>query len=247
MARGHYRKKEISWATQVDSVTTAANGLKNGLVGYWKQDESTGNSADATGNWYTLTNYNVTYAAGKINNWASYNASSAFFISSADDTTILWSNPSAWSFWWWIKSTTSGADQHIMSWYNASAHPWMIRKWSSDKMYVNLYDWTNSYECSTSWTYNDWNWHHWIAVFDKSINSMKLYLDGDSTPIASADITWCWDVTVWNYLYVGTYRNTGSYFWGMTDELCVWNRALSATEVWYLYNGWAGLPFSFIS
>ena len=51
---------------------TQYNSLLNGLVSYWKLDETSGNAVDNIGG-NTGVNTNVTYAAGKINNGAVFN------------------------------------------------------------------------------------------------------------------------------------------------------------------------------
>ncbi len=81
--------------------------LSNGLVGYWKLDESSGNAADSSGNSLTLTNNNTTaYAAGKFGNSASFTAASLMYLSTA--TAI--SGVKTVSFWTNNASTT---DEYI--------------------------------------------------------------------------------------------------------------------------------------
>lgn len=81
--------------------------LSNGLVGYWKTDESSGNAADSSGNGLTLTNNNtVAYAGGKFGNAASFTAASSRYLSTA--STI--SGVKTVSFWTYNASDT---DEYI--------------------------------------------------------------------------------------------------------------------------------------
>lgn len=81
--------------------SSQVGGLSNGLVGYWKMDESSGNTADSSGNSTTLTNNNTTaYAAGKFGNAGSFTAASLHYFSTATTisgvkTAAFWVNPSA--------------------------------------------------------------------------------------------------------------------------------------------------------
>ena len=62
--------------------------LSNGLVGYWKMDESSGNISDYSGNGYTMTNNSTaTFVSGKFGNGSEYvPASSQYFsITSSSD------------------------------------------------------------------------------------------------------------------------------------------------------------------
>jgi hypothetical protein len=53
--------------------------LSNGLVGYWKTDESSGNASDSSGNALTLTNNSaMVYAAGKFGNAAQCDGSADY-------------------------------------------------------------------------------------------------------------------------------------------------------------------------
>src|SRR3990167_551156 len=47
--------------------------LDTNLVAYWKMDESSGDATDSVAS-HTLTNTNVTYGTGKINNGAAFNS-----------------------------------------------------------------------------------------------------------------------------------------------------------------------------
>ncbi|EKD91103.1 MAG: hypothetical protein ACD_30C00045G0003 [uncultured bacterium] len=83
------------------------NALSNGLVGYWKMDESSGNAADSSGNSLTLTNNaTATYTAGKFGNAGTFVAASSQYFSTA--TTI--SGVKTVSFWTNNASTT---DEYI--------------------------------------------------------------------------------------------------------------------------------------
>ena len=80
----------------------------------------------------------------------------------------------------------------------------------------------------SSGTYDPGEWHYLAAVMEAG--SMKLYIDGLLDPNTAADAT-----TIGGALdvAVGRYgRDLASrYFSGMLDEVALYNRALSATEI----------------
>jgi hypothetical protein len=75
--------------------------ISEGLVGYWKLDESSGNAADSSGNANTLTNNDSTnYTAGKFGNAGWFDAASSDYFSTATtinniNTVSFWASPSA--------------------------------------------------------------------------------------------------------------------------------------------------------
>ena len=78
------------------------------------------------------------------------------------------------------------------------------------------------------------NWHHYTYVYDGT--ALKLYLDGvlDAQSVASGNISNYTSVmNIGKYVYHGgsTYYQ---FFNGKLDEIRIYNRALTATEIAYL-------------
>ncbi len=75
--------------------------LSNGLVGYWKMDESSGTATDSSGNGLTLTNNaTTTYVAGKYGSATNFVAASSQYLNTATTissvkTVAFWANPSS--------------------------------------------------------------------------------------------------------------------------------------------------------
>lgn len=66
----------------------------------------------------------------------------------------------------------------------------------------------------------------------------KIYIDGQQT--GTGTVTAIADSNT--SLYVGCYDNSGYFFTGIVEQACVWNRALSASEIQWLYIN----PYCFI-
>jgi hypothetical protein len=83
--------------------------------------------------------------------------------------------------------------------------------------------------------YNDGIWHYAVVTFDGS--NIRLYVDG--TQIGSKSTTATPDIDGSQPLRIGANSNPSgniNYFIGEIDEVRVWNRAISATEISDQYN-----------
>lgn len=84
-------------------------------------------------------------------------------------------------------------------------------------------------------------WHHIACTYDMVSGALKLYFDGSmvdgtngptNNPLISNE----------EIFTIGGHPNNGEYFSGQIDEVQVYNRALSATEIQAIYNaGSAGV------
>ncbi len=89
---------------------------------------------------------------------------------------------------------------------------------------------------------NDNNWHHYTVVFDggvgKTLSDFKMYADGNlltNTTYLTGD---SYEVnTSNNYpIQIGNLPNSSRYFNGDIDEVKIFNKAITDTEVLNLYN-----------
>ena len=92
----------------------------------------------------------------------------------------------------------------------------------------------------TSASYRDGNWHHAVIVLDNPNNTIKVYLDGNTTtPILSQTAS---AANVWPFTEmaaIGCQRLSSGdirYFNGNIDQVRIFNKALSASEITTLYN-----------
>jgi hypothetical protein len=77
------------------------------------------------------------------------------------------------------------------------------------------------------------SWTHVVAVLDKVNHSMKIYLNG----VLDAESTGVYFDSVCNTNFSGGDLTIGTIFNGSTDEVAIYNRALSADEVRQHYSG----------
>jgi len=84
----------------------------------------------------------------------------------------------------------------------------------------------------------DNQWHHVVAVRNATANKLYLYVDGNSDAESVTDST-SGSLSTAQDLWIGLHRTTVSnnpaenphYFSGLMDEVCIYNRALSAQEI----------------
>lgn len=224
--------------------------LTDGIISYWKLDETSGNAIDATGTGNTLTNTNVTYSAGKINNGANFNVSNAYL--SRNSFTI---NQTAFSISAWFKTSasapsdiysilcqdyTGGSPSRVFQFaINNSSNFRFIRFGSSNNLLTNI---------SNSTPLNNGIWHHVVATFSNSVGS-RIYVDGVLTGSDSVLTSNNSSLSIPTLMGAsqGDSGSIGNYFNGQIDEVGIWSRALSGSEVSELYNGGAGLSYPFTS
>ena len=86
---------------------------------------------------------------------------------------------------------------------------------------------------------NDGNWHHLATTWDSSGDELKLYLDGTlvGTTTGLTPITGSFTTSS-----IGSNSVGGAFWKGNIDEVVLFNKTLTGTEVSNLYN--EGLPFN---
>ena len=90
----------------------------------------------------------------------------------------------------------------------------------------------------TSGVITSGSWHHVVGTYDGS--TVVMYLDGSSTG-TPVSVSGTLDTST-NNIEIGRYSDLGGYnFSGAMDELNIWNRALSSSDVTALYNSGAGV------
>lgn len=214
---------------------TITNRLEHGFVGYWHLDEGTSTAAyDASGmaNTGTLINGPVWQASSNCK------AGSCLSFDGVDDYVNLPSvNPtSAITVTAWVKSATatgySGVWQ-LVSKYNA----FILGTGTTGGKNINFIVFTTNWQYGTYYTVSDpQNWHFFAGVYDSVAGVKKLYVDGiqrtaDTVTGAINNDTGPIHIAHREGVAVGT-----DHFNGFIDEVRIYNRALSATEISNLYN-----------
>jgi len=210
---------------------SSITNLSDGLVGYWKMDESSGNAVDSSGNG-NIGTWNGTgshYSAGKFGNGGEFNGSDDYVaigeVISSDDfdayTISVWANSSGY-----VNSVNAVVRDSGGTWLyitHNSNDKWQFRYWDSESTSHNLY--SNN-------TITEGEWCHIIITNDGS--SQYMYIDGVQVDSENAS-----GFQANNFGL--TISSSSGPFNGFIDEVRIYNRALTAREVKALYE-WAPGP-----
>jgi len=90
---------------------------------------------------------------------------------------------------------------------------------------------TSTVTANNSFTLNAW--HHFVAVYSPS-TYMRIYIDGALVKEITASVP-ATNNNISRPLFIGADYPSNSWFGGKMDEVAIWNRALTATEVNELY------------
>jgi len=206
----------------------------NGLIAYYPFDgdvldySGNGNHGDPQGG--------VAFVDGKIGSSVSLNGSGKIEVS--DSKNML--APPNLSISGWINrqgsNVGSGAEGMVV--YKGIYDPfgnmaYAIQLNDSNYKLSSRSDSSGSDLLFSNSTIGIGTWYHFVAVYDNNMKTHKLYIDGDL-----ADQTTYAGVIkqTTEVLCIGAYGYNGGYYYkGIIDELRIYNRALSVSEIQQLY------------
>ena len=236
------RLYELGATTRIGKTVNALASLNKGLIAHWSFDgatvdrsANTGEILDASGNFATAgdwENHATTTVPGKIGQ--------AIYFDGVDDA-IEWSDgpfvqmeeDGLSAFAWFKVEGSTGAQQAIYDRFVYS--PRMNLNTSGDGIRCFLQsDEPAPYETS----YVDitiGEWYHAGCVFSTTTKALTLYINGASS--TSADATgftqlFSHDTQAFN---VGEGYNDNENFYGLIDDVRLWNRNLTPFEIERLY------------
>lgn len=214
------------------------NEIKNGLVGKWGFDEGTGTITYDESSYMaknlTLVN-NPTWVSGKISGALNFNGSSTYAVNNTGGFLPTGSSARTIAFWFY----PVGAPSHpAVIAYGCSTEGYGCSDYGQGR-YISVevsasYDAINTETCAINGPpvpVPQQSWHFYTAVFNGD-NTVTFYMDGVNklTTIAPCTI----NTASGNGVSIGVGR--WGYYSGSLDDVRVYNRALSASEIKQLYN-----------
>ncbi|OGX35649.1 MAG: hypothetical protein A3B73_05555 [Omnitrophica WOR_2 bacterium RIFCSPHIGHO2_02_FULL_63_39] len=204
----------------------------NGPLAWWKFDENTGTSAaDATGNGYTGTlaasPATPTWASGRLGYALSFDGTDDKVSLGNDALGNLGDNATVSA---WVK-LTGASDYQIISEYESGVCGDFYFRVSGGVLTVH--DGGSSTVTGTA-TVNNGVWRHVVAVSETA--GTTLYVDGALNVSSATDVDWRNSCTAQD-VQIGNRKSTNQPFSGTLDEVRVYNRSLTASEVRQLYQG----------
>lgn len=214
--------------------------LLDNLISYYKLDE---NSADTTvldsrgaNNGTASTNTENLSVAGKI--------ISAFdFDGSSEGISGVYEVGASFSVSMWIMRDTLGSTGFIYAKDDGIANDdiqFRVTSHSTDVFRFNLGNTINAiFTADTTTALSSGVWYHVVCTFNGT--TMKIYLNGNEEGTDTFSGT---RVAAGSETYLAR-RGNGDYFDGKIDEVGMWSRELTSSEVTELYNSGNGLAYPF--
>ena len=225
--------------------------LSQGLVGYWPLDGpvtnwNTNTTADLSGNGNTgqLVSMSTSSSptAGKIGQALKFDGSSSY-ISAGVITALSGLQKATMSAWQYYTPTsdeslfmgTSGTD-------NSDRYRWTINWFSNDGIYCTAENGSVAYNGGPY--IGTVGWHHVVAVFDGSqvleYQRCQIYVDGVALAMEHGQGSLATSLASGGNekpFEIGrSFADPEMYGYGLSDDVRIYNRALSAQEVQQLYH-----------
>jgi len=220
-----YGTKITEWATWKDSYNVS-------LLWIWHLDEPTGVKFPAFGN-NDLNLSSGTYpvsVAGIHGNATRFDGLTQYLITkSSIATTAMFSLGTSVCFWG--KSKTYSASNDAIPFRIGGI---IFAVFNTGRMEFDL-EGNNAHRAILTSTVNLNDWF-FICGTGNTTNNM-IYLNGT---LEDTDVGYAVDYVTGEHITLGSYDTTQMFWNGTMDELMVWNRTLSATEISELYDGGAG-------
>lgn len=229
--------------TTKDRGTSASFGgdrsyLSDGLLGYWKLNESSGNASDSSGNSQTLTDTNtVTFTTGKFANGGDFESGSSQYQYVADNSTLSVTGDLTLAAWINPESVTAATQFDIATkWDSGSESYGLVQYGDEIRMYIDSasnYETTDAVNLATS------TWYHVAGVYDAETATVKIYVDGElqastTTGTIPSSIT-----DEGSRFHIGAEDSAGtadSFYDGIIDEVRVYGDSLSKFEIENMYS-----------
>ena len=223
-----YQNLTVAMTDSADTLSTG-DTLSNGLQEYWKMDDSSGSTiTDDSGNSKNGSANGSSIVSGHINNARRLNGTSDY---------LSFNNPALptgdFTYTMWVNTTDNDSQLFMASNGSGGNELWVKINGGTLQGLVN-----DSTAANATTTVHDGAWH--LVTFTRSGSTYSIWVDegaaeGNNTDGSTLNYSSC-------PLYIGVDIDTGcsgslgQYMAGDVDEVRVYNRALSQTEIEAIYN-----------
>lgn len=227
--------KDIAWSSiELGEIANNQQGnLSKGNVLLMHLNEASGTIVDSSGNGNNGTQSGgITYSApGKLNNAISFDGVNDYIKIT---TAPFAAYPSTISLWFYTnKIATEGAQPwHKMTLISDDNIYWGLQISSSTSKLQYYYYTTGPQSWQSSSTINTGQWYNLIVISNSTGSTM--YLNGLNQ--GSSSLTWFNNAGgTGQPFYISGYGDGLYSFNGSIDEVAMWNRSLSASEILNIY------------
>ncbi len=220
--------------------------LSDGLVGYWKMDETNWGTPscsgtpilDSSGNNFHADTCPTTTGptggiTGKFGNGGDFDEVNDYVLTGGSSK---WNTLTNATISFWVKPDAVAGTAHILNNYASSTDQWGFR-WTSTN-FIQLYDDIDNAGytgCQASLTPGTW-YYITGTLSDNGDGTYKnqLYVNGVSQN-CSHNSSASWSSYSGN-LYIGASTSSSGFFDGTIDDVRIYNRSFSPNEISQLYN-----------
>jgi hypothetical protein len=207
----------------------------NGLVGYWPFN---GNATDGSGN----RNNGIVNGAqltadrfGNPNSAYKFNGINSSIVIPLSTSTTFFSNISI-SFWAKLNAAQSGILLHARNQSNAHETSITSNILGQQNDHFRLNNGESGASLKIPSIENpDLNYHHFVCVFNVSTNTTSFYVDNVLQGVSNQGITILGPSTISIGAAFYDAGKFNQFFTGIIDDIRIYNRALSTTEISALY------------
>ena len=197
-------------------ITSGANAADPNLVGWWKLDEGSGDTAiDSSGNGFDIPLQNTTWGTGKFGGAAHFNGEGTGQLGGFNYS----NNAITVCTWVWHDAFIAGQVERYVT---AESEIAVIRKETDGRLHFYIKTGGSLRHLRISDVLTEGQWHHVVGTWDGL--TQRLYLDG--VEIASQEPGSVLDATAGIRLSSGAEPLNG-----MLDDVRVYNRALTEQEI----------------
>lgn len=217
--------------------------LSNGLAGYWKFDETSGNAADTSGQGSNLTNINTTpYVAGKFAGGGDFEQSSSQYQYVTDNAALSITGSLTLTAWIKPESTTASTQFDIAGKWDGSNESYLLSQYGDELRFY--YDSASTYAETSAANVQTGVWYNVAAVYDAESKQARIYVNGTELALT---YTGTFPATIGDdagRFQIGAEDSSttaANFYDGIIDDVRVYNRSLQGSEARALYD-WGPTP-----
>ncbi|MCX6355641.1 MAG: LamG domain-containing protein [Candidatus Aureabacteria bacterium] len=217
----------------VTPTITPTSSLYGGIVSYYKLDETSGNFADSVGGNSLLPQGTVSRVAGKIGNAVELDNNPANYLVTASNLGITGNSARTISFW--AYEDKNSEDETYLGWGTGSQDHkfcYMFSFYDGRGLQVSLYNNDDYPAAKPQPPINQWVMH----TVTHNGTQIIFFINGSSVGSVAETAANTGD----SKLYVGYDPVYTDPYDGKIDELGIWSRALTSSEVTELRNSGNG-------
>jgi len=211
------------------------SSLETDLVSWYNLEETSGDVVDIWGSNDGTNNGATRGVTGIINNAFDFDDTNSEYVDIPDGT-FDFAVEDSFAVSLWVK-TTQTDPAGIISFLDDANVYMTLNKDEAGKIRFSIYDGSTAYRVNSA-DINDGNWHHVVFNYDYSTGNQSVWTDGELIESTINNNGARVEAGESNGNTLGV--DYDQYYDGITDEVGIWSRALTSSEVSDLYNSGNG-------